>query len=152
MPVTIPALCEQFPMQAELIRLWQARYTDMVSRVIPGMDGLISDLGACNTDLYLLSNLPAEVETPLRERFPILESFQRGIVSGREKVAKPDRRIYELLLSRYGLEPESTVFIDDHPPNIEGARACGVQAVQFEDAASLRVFFRNAGVLRYASN
>ena len=105
-----------------------------------GMDELVEELRRCHADLFLLSNIPAEVETGFRQRFPTLEHFQRAILSGREGVAKPDPRVYELLLSRYQLEPQETAFIDDHLPNVEGARACGLQGWHFQGAASLADF------------
>jgi putative hydrolase of the HAD superfamily len=50
-------------------------------------------------------------------------------------LSKPDPRIYALVCSRLEVEPAQTVFLDDHEPNIEGARRAGLQAVLFRDNA-----------------
>ncbi len=47
---------------------------------------------------------------------------------------KPGRAVFEYLLTRYGLAAEVTVFVDDHPPNIEGAKAAGLKAILFRNA------------------
>jgi 2-haloacid dehalogenase len=54
------------------------------------------------------------------------------------RVAKPDRRIFEILLQRYGLEPAATVFVDDVAGNVRAARALGIVAVQYTSAQLLR--------------
>ncbi|HLH48833.1 MAG TPA: HAD-IA family hydrolase, partial [Roseiarcus sp.] len=59
------------------------------------------------------------------------------IVSAHERLLKPDRAIFELLLSRYGLKAEECLFIDDSAANIAGARDVGMAAHHFKDAASL---------------
>jgi 2-haloacid dehalogenase len=68
-------------------------------------------------------------------------------VSSSEGMIKPDLRIYQVLLERYGLKPGSTLMIDDNPRNIEAARALGMPAVLFESAEVLRAELEDAGVL-----
>ena len=62
-------------------------------------------------------------------------------------ITKPDRRIFDELVRRYGLDPATTLFIDDNPPNVEGAIAAGLQAVRFETATTLREDLTRLGVL-----
>jgi 2-haloacid dehalogenase len=68
-------------------------------------------------------------------------------VSGFEGVAKPDPRIYELLLDRFGLAARSTLLIDDSAKNVAAARGVGMQAIQFESPAALRDELVAAGLL-----
>lgn len=82
--------------------------------------------------IYVLSN----ASDKFYEYFPNfapLDYFDGIVVSADEGVTKPDIRIYEIFLERYGLRPEECLFIDDREDNAEGARAVGMQAFVFED-------------------
>jgi len=68
-------------------------------------------------------------------------------VSGEVRLIKPDREIYDLHAASFGLDPEATLFIDDSPKNVAGARAAGWQAVQFVDARQLERDLEHYGVL-----
>jgi len=70
------------------------------------------------------------------------------VISGDERLAKPDPRIFGLLLERYGLSAGETLFIDDHVPNVEAAAALGFIVVRFTDAPSLRSDLARLGLLR----
>ena len=59
------------------------------------------------------------------------------VVSAHEGVTKPDPRIYAILCERNGLAPGDCVFIDDAPANVAGARAFGMDAIQFTSAPAL---------------
>ena len=61
----------------------------------------------------------------------IFDRMDGIVVSGHEKISKPDERIYRLLLDRYGLKAEESVFIDDRPANIEAARRVGMQGIVY---------------------
>ena len=68
-------------------------------------------------------------------------------MSGFEGVAKPDPRVFELLLDRFGLTAADTLFIDDSAKNVEAARAVGMQAIEFESPPALRRLLHDAGLL-----
>jgi 2-haloacid dehalogenase len=72
-----------------------------------------------------------------RTRFGFMKWFDGYVISGLEGVAKPDPRIFELLLQRHGLEPASTVFVDDQERNVTAARALGITALRFTSAPQL---------------
>jgi putative hydrolase of the HAD superfamily len=95
---------------------------------------LLEGLARRGVPLYCLSNMPASTFAHLRELHGFWASFQGIVISGEVKMAKPEREIFEYLLGRYGLSAAETVFIDDHPPNIEAARAIGLQTIWFRDA------------------
>ena len=80
-----------------------------------------------------------------RERYPFLAGLDGAIVSGDERLLKPDPAIYRLLLSRYGLAAEDCVFVDDSPANVEGARAVGMRAVHYVDPMDLAAELRRHG-------
>jgi 2-haloacid dehalogenase len=75
-----------------------------------------------------------------------MEWFDGHVISGLEGVAKPDRRIFEILLERHGLRPQSTVFIDDVARNVDAASEVGLRALRFRDADQLRQDLRGLGV------
>lgn len=87
--------------------------------------------------LYFLSNMPAPFARVLEQRHAFLSWFDGGVFSGDVKLTKPQPEIFQLLQSRYALDPARTMFIDDHPANVEAARLHGWQAIQFESAAQL---------------
>ena len=135
---SIPALTEQFPHHADLIAMWEARYQEMVPGEIPGTADVVRDLHAAGERLLVLSNMPSEVWTPLTERFGWFSLFEGWVVSGDEKVVKPDPAIYRVLMARYEVDPATAVFVDDRRENVEAAVALGFEAVLFTDAESLR--------------
>ena len=97
--------------------------------------------------LLALTNWSAELFPHARERFAFLRLFEAVVVSGEERLAKPDPRIYDLLLSRHGLDPAGTVFVDDREANVEAARAAGMTGLVFTDRTGCGATSLRAGVL-----
>lgn len=62
-------------------------------------------------------------------------------------IRKPDPRAYRYVLETYGLKPEETLFVDNHPPHVEGARAVGMQAVRFTGVEQLKQDLRILGIV-----
>jgi putative hydrolase of the HAD superfamily len=81
--------------------------------------------------LFYLSNMPVPIARVLEQRHDFLGVFDGGIFSGDVKRVKPQAEIYDLLQRQFALQAEETLFIDDLQRNVEAARACGWQAVQF---------------------
>lgn len=148
MAETIPDLCEAHPHLADEITLWRTRYVDMVAGTIEGMVELIEELRAERVPLYLLSNMPAEVYDDLRSGYPVFDSFDGAVISGQERIVKPDARIFHLTVERFGLDPAATVFVDDIEANVAAAATTGFNAVQFTSAAQLRIELVSAALLR----
>ena len=84
--------------------------------------------------LYCLSDMPAPIFEFVRARYDFFDVFQGIVVSGQVKLMKPEREVFLHLLERFGLNAGETVFIDDHLPNIEGARNVGLHTIHFSDA------------------
>jgi putative hydrolase of the HAD superfamily len=85
--------------------------------------------------MAILTNNVKEWEALWRAMLPIDEIFELVVDSAFVGMRKPDPAIYELTLSRLGVSAEASLFIDDLEVNVEGARALGMQAVRFHDAA-----------------
>jgi putative hydrolase of the HAD superfamily len=88
--------------------------------------------------LYYLSNMPVPYARTLERRHSFLQWFDGGIFSGDVRHIKPEPAIYQLLQSRYALEPTQTLFIDDLQANVQAAREQGWQGVHFESAPQLQ--------------
>lgn len=113
---------------------------------MPGMAELVQELKEQGYGIYLLSN----ASTALRGCFPGIpgsECFDGIVVSGEEKVMKPQAKIYETLFVRFSLKAEECLFIDDAPANVDGGLSCGMQGIIFRgDAKRLRRELRSHGV------
>ncbi len=95
---------------------------------------------------FALSNMEPDKFALRRARYGFFGLLDGCVISGLEGAAKPDRKIFEILLSRYGLEPAATVFIDDLPANVAAARELGVVAITFTTTARLRRDLRDLGL------
>lgn len=137
----------EFPEHAELIALWKDGWSQMLGDSIPGSVEILAELRRRGHRLIALTNWSAETFPVARRRFEFLRWFEDIVISGEERLAKPDPRIFRLALERNGLEARATVFIDDLPSNVETAMAMGIDAVHFQDAAALREALERRGLL-----
>ena len=117
---------------AELSGLFDAVRNSLEPK--PHTVALIERLARQRVPLYCLSNMPASTFAYLRERHAFWPAFSGIVISGEIKMMKPEREIFEYLLDRFDLAPTESVFVDDHLPNIEAARAIGLHTVLFRDA------------------
>ena len=91
---------------------------------------LIKELKERGYKLYVLSNMSKEYIEYLR-KLPVFEYFDYEAVSCELHLGKPDRRIYEHLLSHCNLVPSETIFIDDRKDNVEAAAELGIIPFHF---------------------
>ena len=136
-----------FPHYAGLIHDWFAKFNLSIPGPVPGSPELVEALHARGVPLYAITNFGADTWAGFRPTFPLAERFRDIVVSGVEKLAKPDPAIYALAQQRFGHEPQAMLFIDDSLPNVESARQCGWHAHHFTDAAGLEAELRAHGLL-----
>ncbi len=129
------------------IRAFDEQWHRTVGGVIDGTAAILRELRAAGIGVYGLTNFSAEKWPIAVERWPVLAELDGVVVSGSERVTKPDPRIYRLLLDRFGLAADRTFFTDDAQVNVDGARAVGISAERFLDPASLREQLRRLGLL-----
>jgi 2-haloacid dehalogenase len=141
-------LSAEHPHHAGLIAAYDERWVDTIGGAIDGTVDVLADLRAADTPVYALTNWSAEKFPLARERFPWLDWFDGVVVSGEERVVKPDPRIYRILLDRFGLEARSTVYIDDVDANVRAAAEIGFAALRFTGAQRLRADLEALGILR----
>jgi 2-haloacid dehalogenase len=103
----------------------------MLKGPIEGSVALLETLHDAGVPLYGITNFAADTFAETRKAHPFFDRLKGIIVSGEEKLLKPDAAIFELLLSRYGLRAEDCVFIDDVEKNVKGAQAIGMHALLF---------------------
>jgi 2-haloacid dehalogenase len=136
-----------FPEHADLIALWKDGWEQMLREPIDESVAILAELRARGHRLLALTNWSSETFPIARTRFPFLSWFEDIVVSGEVKLAKPDRRIFELTIQRAALDPATTVYIDDSLPNIEAARPLGFHAVHFAAPAKLRAELTRLGLI-----
>jgi 2-haloacid dehalogenase len=141
-------LSEKFPAYAHLISAWGERFGETISDPVPGVHAIVEALDDRGLPLFAITNFSAEFWTPFRAREDAFFRRFRGIiVSGEEKLLKPDPAIYCRALDRFGLKPAEALFVDDRKINVEGAKAVGMHGHLFTDAADLRLRLEQDGLL-----
>ena len=136
---TSAELAALHPQHADLIAVWGPRFSESIGPAIAGMQELVRDLDAADVPLFAITNFSHEFWPPFRAReSAMFDRFRDIVVSGDEKIVKPDPAIYRLALDRFGVRADETVFVDDNAANIAAARALGIESVLFTDAASFR--------------
>lgn len=127
----------------DLIRAYDTRWSEMLSGEIAGAVAIVDALHARGTPLYALTNW--NQDTFRRTRQPCLERFRGIVVSGDERLVKPDPAIYRLLCERYQLRATDCVFVDDSPKNVTGAEIAGMRGVLYESPEQLARDLRGLG-------
>lgn len=141
-------LSAQHPDKAELIEAYSSRWHDMVPGEVPGTRALLESLQLKNIPLYAITNFSSEKFVETQERFPFLKTaFIDIVVSAEERLIKPDRRIYEVLLKRNKLEAAQCLFIDDSEANVDAARKVGMTAHHFSGAPALEADLAALGLI-----
>jgi 2-haloacid dehalogenase len=145
---TSAELTARFPDHAEMIAIWGARFHEQIGDMLPGMAELVAELDAAGTPLFAITNFSGEFWPPFRAReAATFDRFRDIVVSGDEKLTKPDAAIYHLALDRFGLAPGEAVFIDDREDNVAGANAVGMTGLLFTDAPALRADLERLALL-----
>ena len=143
----VPERRTEFPDHAHLIEAYVERFNETIDRPIEGTHAIARRLAERGVPLYALTNFGAEFFAGFRQSEPIFELFADIVVSGEEKCAKPDPRIYRIAEARFGHAPQALFFTDDNPVNVAAARARGWQAHLFEGPAGLEAELERLGLL-----
>jgi 2-haloacid dehalogenase len=135
------------PDYADAIAAYHHRWAETILGPIGGTVAILEELDAAGAALYAITNWHQDKFRETRSRLPFLERFRDIVVSGDERLIKPDPAIYRLLFTRNGLEAETCLFIDDNLKNVEGARAVGMKAHHFTSPEALRAELTGLGLL-----
>ncbi|NPU96754.1 MAG: HAD family phosphatase [Candidatus Omnitrophica bacterium] len=137
---------ERQPALREAVELFFQHWLSMFQPIEETVT-LLDELRAAGYRLYVLSNIIRESYEDLRARLTFWDRFEGVVVSYALKTAKPEPAIYHYLLDHYHLNPNECLFIDDMEPNVAGALAVGIPAVQFRSVEDLRRILRERGIL-----
>ena len=133
----LPELKARFPDHAPLIDAYAARFNETIPGPMPGSLDLVERLDAAGVPLFAITNFGHEFWEGFRPTQPIFTRFADIVVSGTEKMMKPDPAIYALAIERFGIDPAGALFIDDVAANVAGAESVGIAGHRFSDAATL---------------
>ena len=114
-------LVKIFPNYENEIKLYYKNHRKIFQKSVD----VLNDLKNKDFECYVLSNWSWETFQGMHKEYPFLNKFDGLIISGKEKLIKPDKKIYKLAINRFNLVPEETVFIDDKKENIEAANNLG---------------------------
>lgn len=143
----VPELKARFPERAALIDAYRDRFEETLPHEIPGTHQLVRRLAGRGVPLYALTNFGAEFWARARRGWPIFDLFADVVVSGEERVAKPDPAIFAIAERRFGRAPGELFFTDDNPANVAAARTRGWRAHLFDGASGLQAELVRAGLL-----
>jgi 2-haloacid dehalogenase len=146
----VAELAERYPAHAAAITAYHERWPEMLGGAIGGTVELVAELRAGGVPVYALTNWSAETFGIARERYAFLDWFDGVVVSGEERMIKPDPAIFQVLLDRFGLDPAATFYVDDSEANVEAARRLGFDAVRYTGPRQLRRDLAARGVLSSA--
>lgn len=135
------------PQHADLIRRFHDHWHLSVPGAIDGTVEILHNLRGAGQPVYAITNFSAEKWRECQKRFDFLTLFTDAVVSGEERLVKPDPAIYHVLLSRNDLSPDECLFIDDSPRNIDAARVVGMDALHFTGTDALLRELTQRGLL-----
>lgn len=128
---------EIYPDYEPYIRAWHERWIETIGGEISGTVEILKQVMARDYRVFALSNWSAETFPIVAHQYEFLNWFEDVVLSGKEKLIKPNPEIYQRLLERANLKPEECIFIDDSLHNVEAARKMGIHAIQFESPEKL---------------
>jgi 2-haloacid dehalogenase len=134
---TVPERVAMFPDQRALIELYPARWLETVGDPIPGMIELVSRLADAGLRLFGITNFSDEFWAMFRPTAPVFDRFDDIVVSGTERIMKPDPAIFALARQRFQVAPTRAIFVDDRSDNVKAAVAAGYLGHHFCGAEGL---------------
>ncbi|WP_417462558.1 HAD family hydrolase [Kordiimonas sp.] len=140
-------LSAKFPEYEDLIQAFDERWNDTIGPVFTGTVDVLERLSEQGTPCFGLTNFSAEKWPLFCREYAFTDLFGGVVVSGAEGLVKPDPRIFQLAIDRFGLESEQTVYIDDRLENVQAAEHMGMIGHHFTDADKLAADLRAKGFL-----
>lgn len=144
--VATAELQEKYPEYSDKIGLYYGRWEEMLNGEIKGTVEIFRRLKSARMPLYALSNWSHEAFPIAYRKYDFMKEFDGLVVSGYEKLLKPDHAIYRVLMQRYSVRPEEAVYVDDNKPNADAAAELGFHAVHFSSPEQLRTELRSLGL------
>jgi len=143
----VEELCQLHPDKDNLIRTYYDRWPETLGGEISGTVTILSNLKKKNLNLYALTNWSKDTFPYAQKQFKFLADFRDIVVSGVEGIIKPDRKIYDLLLTRNNILAHESIFIDDRLTNVQAAENIGMVGIHFTSPKNLKIALKDLGVL-----
>lgn len=137
----------RFPEWRAEICAYDERWLEMLDGEIVANVRVLESLKDAGVPIFAITNFSAEKFALARGRYPFMENFDGIVVSGAERLLKPDPRIFELFLGRYGLAGENCIFIDDNEANVRAAGTLGMRVVLYAESVDLRAALKRLGLV-----
>ncbi|MGE8525063.1 HAD family hydrolase [Chryseobacterium rhizosphaerae] len=138
---------KKFPEWEKEIRAFYDNWTVMLKSDIPQNVEILRKLKNTDYQLFGLTNWSEETFPYALENYDFFQIFEgKIVVSGTEKLIKPDPKIWHVLLERYSIHAEESVFIDDNSKNIEMAKTLGFMTIHVTPETNLELELAGLGV------
>lgn len=137
-------LIPKFPKYEKQIKMYYANHRNMIKGTFTKSIEILNYLKKNNYECYVLSNWSAETFIGMTENYPFLKKFDGLLISGEEKLIKPNLDIYQLAIERFDLDPHKCVFIDDKLENIETAKKLSFHTIHLTNPKTI-----NAEIKKY---
>ncbi|MDD2247305.1 MAG: HAD family phosphatase [Proteiniphilum sp.] len=137
---------QEFPRYKEEIAMFYGRWEEMLGGTFEENTRLIKPLKE-KYKVYGLTNWSAETLPIAMARYDFFRDMDGIVVSGEEKLVKPDKKLYQILLDRYSIKPSESLFIDDNIDNVKAAKAMGFHIIHLTEAVNLEQELKNKMVL-----
>jgi 2-haloacid dehalogenase len=125
---------------------YRTHFGESLRGEVAGTADLVRELHAHGVPVFGLTNWSHELYPHAPARFEVVTLLDDVVVSGTERVAKPEARVFEIVAERSGLPLDRLAFVDDNRANVDAAAALGMAAILFTDAATLRTDLRARGL------
>lgn len=139
-------LQEQHPEYSEEIAMYYGRWDEMLGGIIEKNVKLIQPLKQ-KYNIYGLTNWSAETIPVAMDRYDFFKDLDGMVVSGAEKIIKPDLQLYRILMDRYQIQAEESFFIDDNQANVIAAQQLGFQTIHLTEGINLEEILKERAIL-----
>jgi 2-haloacid dehalogenase len=129
---------DRYADRADIVERYFDEWDETIAGALDDTVAILDELRTRPLRLYALSNWSGDLFRRNQARFTFLDWFDGMMISGDERLIKPDPRIYDRLAARFDIDPATAVFIDDREDNVDGARASGFTGLVFTSAVQLR--------------
>ena len=132
-------LIPQFPKYEKQIKMYYANHRKMIKAIFKESIAVLDYLKKNDYQCYVLSNWSAETFKGMIDDYPFLKKFDGLLISGEDKLIKPDPAIYQLAIKRFNLDPQECVFIDDKLENVEAAKKLNFNIIHLINPKTIEV-------------
>ena len=132
-------IIKKFPEYENLIRQYYPNHRKMIKGTFQSSVDILMKLKQNNYECFVLSNWSSETFIDIPKEFKFMNNFDGLLISGEDKLIKPDTAIYQLAIDRFNLIPKKTVFIDDKLENIEAAQNLEFNTIHLTDPKKIKL-------------